>query len=115
MTGPQAKVTEIDILLALSTEDVLLRSGESDVLSSLADPRTGRTREGALIVPIRSAAMETLTEAYMAIVMAQLGGIGVRHRNLTVEEQCRAVRQVKRFESGMVVNPIPISPDAPLG
>src|SRR3546814_3520194 len=51
----------------------------------------------------------------MAIVMAQLGGIGVLHRNLTVEEQCRAVRQVKRFESGMVVNPITISPDATLG
>src|SRR3546814_18730503 len=59
--------------------------------------------------------MNTVTEADMGIVMAQLGGIGVLHRNLTVEEQCRAVRQVKRFESGMVVNPITISPDATLG
>ena len=59
--------------------------------------------------------MDTVTEAEMAIVMAQLGGIGVLHRNLTIEEQCDAVRMVKRFESGMIVNPITIAPDATLG
>ncbi|MBA4163576.1 MAG: IMP dehydrogenase [Erythrobacter sp.] len=105
----------MDIPLGLTFDDVLLRPGESDVLPSLADPRTRLTREIALNIPILSAAMDTVTEADMAIVMAQLGGIGVLHRNLTVEEQCRAVRQVKRFESGMVVNPITISPDATLG
>src|SRR5690606_19955911 len=62
-----------------------------------------------------SAAMDTVTEAEMAIVMAQLGGIGVLHRNLTIDAQCDAVRRVKRFESGMIVNPITISPDATLG
>lgn len=105
----------MDIPLGLTFDDVLLRPGESDVLPSLADPRTRLTREIGLNIPILSAAMDTVTEADMAIVMAQLGGIGVLHRNLTVEEQCRAVRQVKRFESGMVVNPITITPDATLG
>ncbi|KUO49583.1 MAG: IMP dehydrogenase [Sphingomonadales bacterium BRH_c42] len=105
----------MDIPLGLTFDDVLLRPGESDVLPSLADTRTRLTREIGLNIPILSAAMDTVTEADMAIVMAQLGGIGVLHRNLTVEEQCRAVRQVKRFESGMVVNPITISPDATLG
>jgi IMP dehydrogenase len=67
-----------------------------------------------LNIPVLSSAMDTVTEARMAIVMAQLGGIGVLHRNLSIEEQCAAVRQVKRFESGMVVNPITIAPDATL-
>ena len=109
------KVAHMDIPLGLTFDDVLLRPGESDVLPSLADTRTRLTREIGLNIPILSAAMDTVTEADMAIVMAQLGGIGVLHRNLTVEEQCRAVRQVKRFESGMVVNPITITPDATLG
>ena len=108
-------MAHMDIPLGLTFDDVLLRPGESDVLPSLADTRTRLTREIGLNIPILSAAMDTVTEADMAIVMAQLGGIGVLHRNLTVEEQCRAVRQVKRFESGMVVNPITISPDATLG
>jgi hypothetical protein len=69
----------------------------------------------SLNIPVLSSAMDTVTEADMAIVMAQLGGIGVLHRNLTVEEQAAAVRAVKRFESGMVVNPITIAPDATLG
>ena len=81
----------------------------------MADTRSRLTREIALNIPIVSSAMDTVTESDMAIVMAQLGGIGVLHRNLSVEEQCAAVRQVKRFESGMVVNPITISPDATLG
>ena len=105
----------MDIRLGLTFDDVLLYPGESDVLPSQADTRTQLTRGIALNIPILSSAMDTVTEADMAIVMAQLGGIGVLHRNLTVEEQVVAVRQVKRFESGMVVNPITIRPTATLG
>jgi len=108
-------VASIDIPLGLTFDDVLLRPAESDILPSMADTRTRLTREIGLNIPVLSSAMDTVTEADMAIVMAQLGGIGVLHRNLTVEEQCAAVRQVKRFESGMVVNPITISPEATLG
>ncbi|MBN8499856.1 MAG: IMP dehydrogenase [Sphingomonadales bacterium] len=105
----------MDIPLGLTYDDVLLRPAESEILPSMADLRTRLTREIALNIPVISSAMDTVTEADMAIVMAQLGGIGVLHRNLTVEEQVAAVRAVKRFESGMVVNPITISPDATLG
>ena len=105
----------MDIPLGLTYDDVLLQPGESDIVPSMADTRTRLTRDIALNIPVISSAMDTVTEADMAIVMAQLGGIGVLHRNLTVEEQCAAVRAVKRFESGMVVNPITISPDATLG
>lgn len=108
-------MASIDIPLGLTFDDVLLRPGESDILPSMADTRTQLTRQIALNIPVLSAAMDTVTEADMAIVMAQLGGIGVLHRNLTIEQQCTAVRAVKRFESGMVVNPITISPDATLG
>ena len=83
---------------------------QSDVLPSQADTRTQVTKAIALNIPILSSAMDTVTEADMAIVMAQMGGLGVLHRNLTVEEQADAVRAVKRFESGMVVNPITIGP-----
>ena len=102
------------IRLGLTFDDVLLVPDESAVLPSEADTRTRLTRDIALTIPVLSAAMDTVTEADMAIVMAQLGGIGVLHRNLTAEEQCGAVRAVKRFESGMVVNPITISPTATL-
>ena len=105
----------IDIPLGLTFDDVLLRPGESDIVPSQADTSTRLTREIALNIPVVSSAMDTVTEADMAIVMAQMGGIGVLHRNLTIEEQCAAVRAVKRFESGMIVNPITISPDATLG
>ncbi|RMB55197.1 inosine-5'-monophosphate dehydrogenase [Sphingomonas sp. PP-CE-3A-406] len=105
----------MDIRLGLTFDDVLLYPGESDVLPSQADTRTQLTRGIALNIPILSSAMDTVTEADMAIVMAQLGGMGVLHRNLTVEQQVAAVRQVKRFESGMVVNPITIKPTATLG
>jgi IMP dehydrogenase len=105
----------IDIPLGLTYDDVLLRPGASDLLPSQADTRTRLTRGIPLNIPVLSSAMDTVTEADMAIVMAQLGGIGVLHRNLTVAEQCAAVRAVKRFESGMVVNPITISPEATLG
>ena len=105
----------MDIPTGLTFDDVLLRPAESDILPSMADTRTRLTREISLNIPVVSAAMDTVTEADMAIVMAQMGGIGVLHRNLTIEQQCAAVRTVKRFESGMVVNPITIAPDATLG
>ena len=105
----------MDIPLGLTFDDVLLRPAESDILPSMANTSTMLTRNIALHIPVISSAMDTVTEADMAIVMAQLGGIGVLHRNLTLEEQCAAVRAVKRFESGMVVNPITIAPDATLG
>ncbi|HZU64571.1 MAG TPA: IMP dehydrogenase [Novosphingobium sp.] len=111
----ETSVAILDIPLGLTFDDVLLRPAESDILPSMADTRTRLTREIALNIPVLSAAMDTVTEADMAIVMAQMGGIGVLHRNLTIEEQCAAVRAVKRFESGMVVNPITISPHATLG
>ncbi len=109
------KVALMDIPLGLTFDDVLLRPAESDVLPSMANTATRLTREIALNIPVLSAAMDTVTEADMAIAMAQLGGIGVLHRNLDIAEQCAAVRQVKRFESGMVVNPITIHPEATLG
>src|SRR6187455_3451048 len=105
----------MEIETGLTFDDVLLRPAESDILPSQASTRTWLTRGIALNIPLLSAAMDTVTEAQMAIVMAQLGGIGVLHRNLTIEEQCDAVRTVKRFESGMVVNPITIGPEATLG
>ena len=105
----------MDIPFGLTFDDVLLRPAESDVLPTQVDVSTQLTRDIALTIPVMSAAMDTVTEADMAIVMAQLGGIGVLHRNLTIEEQAAAVRAVKRFESGMVVNPITIRPEATLG
>ena len=105
----------MDIPLGLTFDDVLLRPRESGVLPSMADTSTRLTREIGLNIPVLSAAMDTVTEADMAIAMAQLGGIGVLHRNLDIEAQCAAVRAVKRYESGMVVNPITIGPDATLG
>jgi IMP dehydrogenase len=104
----------MDIRLGLTFDDVLLVPGASEVLPTDADTRTRVTRDIALNIPVLSSAMDTVTEADMAIVMAQLGGMGVLHRNLTVEEQVAAVRAVKRFESGMVVNPITITPQATL-
>ncbi|MBD2841630.1 IMP dehydrogenase [Erythrobacter rubeus] len=105
----------MDIPLGLTFDDVLLRPAESSVLPSMADTKTRLTREIGLNIPILSAAMDTVTEADMAIAMAQMGGIGVLHRNLELPDQCAAVRAVKRFESGMVVNPITIGPEAVLG
>ena len=104
----------MDIRLGLTFDDVLLQPAASDLLPSEADTTSRLTSAISLAIPILSSAMDTVTEADMAIVMAQLGGIGVLHRNLTIEEQAAAVRTVKRYESGMVVNPITIAPDAPL-
>ena len=111
MTG---KGTRMDIPLGLTFDDVLLQPAESSVLPSQADTGSRVTREIRLNIPILSSAMDTVTEADMAIVMAQLGGLGVLHRNMDVEEQAAAVRTVKRFESGMVVNPITMTPDQTL-
>ncbi len=104
----------MDIRLGLTFDDVLLQPAESDVMPSQTDTSTQVTKAIKLNIPILSSAMDTVTEADMAIVMAQMGGIGVLHRNLSVEEQAAAVHAVKRFESGMVVNPITITPTATL-
>jgi len=99
---------------ALAFDDVLLAPGYSAVLPSETDISTQLTRSIKLNLPIISAAMDTVTESGLAIAMAQAGGIGVIHRNLMPEEQADAVRRVKKFESGMVVNPLTINPDATL-
>jgi IMP dehydrogenase len=99
---------------ALTFDDVLLTPGLSEVAPSSADIRTHITREIGLNLPIIASAMDTVTEARMAIAMAQAGGIGVIHRNLDPEAQAQQVRQVKKFESGMVVNPVTIHPEATL-
>jgi len=99
---------------ALTFDDVLLLPGHSEVLPSEANIGSRVTRTLELNLPILSAAMDTVTEARLAIAMAQAGGIGVVHRNLTPVDQAEQVRQVKKFESGMVVNPLVIGPDATL-
>jgi IMP dehydrogenase len=99
---------------ALTFDDVLLKPGLSELLPSDADIRTRITREIALNIPIVASAMDTVTEAKMAIAMAQAGGLGVIHRNVSADEQAAQVRQVKKFESGMVVNPLTIAPGATL-
>ena len=88
---------------ALTFDDVLLVPGASNVLPNTADTRTRVTQSIALNIPLLSSAMDTVTEARMAITMAQAGGMGVLHRNLTIEEQAQQVRRVKRFESGMCI------------
>ena len=99
---------------ALAFDDVLLKPGHSEVLPSEVNLATRLTSQISLNLPIISAAMDTVTEARLAIAMAQAGGIGVVHRNMTPELQAEEVRKVKRFESGMVVDPITIHPDATL-
>src|SRR5207249_8866620 len=99
---------------ALTFDDVLLKPGLSELLPSDADVRSRITRDIPLNIPIVASAMDTVTEARMAIAMAQGGGLGVIHRNLEPEQQAAQVRQVKKFESGMVVNPVTIHPEATL-
>ncbi|MDQ2088418.1 IMP dehydrogenase [Marimonas arenosa] len=101
----------MEIREALTFDDVLLVPGASAVLPSTADTRTHVTKSIALNIPLLSSAMDTVTEARMAIAMAQAGGMGVIHKNLSVEEQAREVRRVKRFESGIVYNPVTLRPD----
>ena len=98
----------------LTFDDVLIRPGLSDVTPSEVDVRSRVTRSISLNIPILASAMDTVTEAHMAIAMAQAGGIGIIHRNLDPAGQAAQVRQVKKFESGMVVNPVTIHPDAAL-
>ncbi|MGE3622510.1 MAG: IMP dehydrogenase, partial [Bdellovibrionales bacterium] len=99
---------------ALTFDDVLLVPAASNVLPSEVNTATRLTRTISLGIPLLSAAMDTVSESALAIALAQAGGIGVIHRNMTPAEQAEEVRRVKRFESGMVVNPITINPDAPL-
>ncbi|CAA7620385.1 IMP dehydrogenase [Candidatus Terasakiella magnetica] len=99
---------------ALTFDDVLLVPAESNVLPAQADTRTKLTRSIELGIPMLSAAMDTVTESRLAIALAQAGGIGVIHKNLDIEAQASEVRKVKKFESGMVVNPLTIHPDQPL-
>ena len=105
----------MEIREAFTFDDVLLVPGASEVLPADADTRTRVTNGIELNIPLISSAMDTVTEAEMAICMAQAGGIGVVHRNLDIREQARQVRRVKRFESGIVYNPITLSPDQTLG
>ncbi|RVV99623.1 IMP dehydrogenase [Mesobaculum littorinae] len=104
----------MEIREALTFDDVLLVPAASTVLPSTADTRTRATRDISMNIPLLSSAMDTVTESRMAITMAQAGGIGVIHRNLDVEAQANEVRRVKRFESGIVYNPITLSPDQTL-
>ena len=99
---------------ALTFDDVLLQPGHSEVMPGQTNIATRIARDIDLSLPILSSAMDTVTESRLAIAMAQAGGIGVIHRNLTPIEQAEEVRQVKKFESGMVVNPVTIGPDATL-
>jgi IMP dehydrogenase len=104
----------MEIREAFTFDDVLLVPAASSVLPNTADTRTRVTQSIMLNIPLLSSAMDTVTEARMAISMAQSGGMGVIHRNLTIEEQAREVRRVKRFESGIVYNPITLTPDQTL-
>ncbi len=104
----------MEIREALTFDDVLLVPQASSVLPSNADTRTFVTRQIAMNIPLLSSAMDTVTEGRMAIAMAQAGGMGVVHRNLDIEAQAREIRRVKRFESGIVYNPITLKPDQTL-
>ena len=98
----------------ITFDDVLLEPGESSVLPSEANIKTKVTKKISLSIPLISAAMDTVTESKMAIALAQAGGLGVIHRNLSVDQQIAEVKKVKKFESGMVINPVTISPDQTL-
>jgi len=100
----------MDLRDALTFDDVLIQPGKSSVLPADAETGTRFTRDITLGIPLISAAMDTVTEAALAIAMAQAGGIGVIHKNLDIAEQADEVRRVKKFESGMVINPVTISP-----
>ena len=104
----------MQIRQAITFDDVLLEPGASEVMPAQVDTRSRLTKTISLNIPLMSSAMDTVTEARLAIAMAQAGGIGVIHRNLTLEEQAEQVRRVKTFESGIVMNPVTIGPDATL-
>ncbi|ABI62045.1 IMP dehydrogenase [Granulibacter bethesdensis] len=114
-SSPQAAVSPVSrIEEALAFDDVLVIPSYSQILPSSVVTTTRLTRKISLNIPLVSSAMDTVTEANMAIAMAQHGGIGVIHKNLTIEEQAQQVRRVKKYESGMVVNPLTIHPDQTL-
>ena len=104
----------MEIREGLTFDDVLLEPGPSDVAPTQVDTKTKFTQTISLNIPLVSSAMDTVTEARLAVAMAQAGGMGIVHRNLTNEEQAEEIRNVKRFESGMVINPIVIYPDTKL-
>jgi len=104
----------MEIRQALTFDDVLLVPAASSILPTDTDTRTRLTREVSLGIPLISSAMDTVTESALAIAMAQAGGLGVVHRNLGIAEQANEVRKVKKFEAGMVVNPVTIHPDETL-
>jgi IMP dehydrogenase len=104
----------MEIREGLTFDDVLLQPAESSVLPARTDTATRLTRSIGLNIPLISSAMDTVTEGRLAIAMAQAGGMGVIHKNMTVAAQSDEVRRVKKFESGMVVNPVTIFPDEPL-
>lgn len=112
MSHPHDEGHDPFALVGLTYDDVLLLPGETDVIPSEADTTTRFTRNIELAAPVASAAMDTVTEAPMAIALARLGGIGIIHRNLSIEEQAKQVDQVKRSESGMISDPVTITPDA---
>ena len=101
-------------LMGLTYDDVLLLPGESDVIPSEVDTTTRLTRELSISVPLLSAAMDTVTESRLAIALARLGGIGVLHRNLSIQDQAHQVQIVKRSESGMITDPVTVGAEATL-
>lgn len=103
ISSPQILIPE-----AYTFDDVLLLPGASDVLPDAVNTQTQLTKTIKLNIPLLSSAMDTVTEDQMAIAMAQNGGLGILHRNMSIEQQAEMVRRVKRYESGMVVNPITI-------
>ncbi len=105
-----SSATSLRLREALTFDDVLLEPGLSEVLPNSVDVRTRIAPDIELGIPLLSAAMDTVTEAPMAIAMAQLGGLGIIHKNLEIDEQANQVRQVKKFEAGMVVNPMTVTP-----
>jgi len=105
----------MEIREGLTFDDVLLEPGPSETMPAEADVSTRLTRDINLKIPLLSSAMDTVTESRLAIAMAQAGGLGVLHRNMTIAEQADQVREVKRYESGMVINPVTISPETTLG
>lgn len=107
--------SQSQIIEGLTFDDVLLVPAASEIHPNDADTKTRLTKDISLNIPVLAAAMDTVTEGKMAIAMAQAGGLGIMHRNMTPEEQAEQVRMVKRFESGMVMNPITIAPDETLG
>ena len=115
MTVPTALTDDPFGFTGLTYDDVLLLPGNTDVIPSDADTSTRLSKRITLGTPIISAAMDTVTDSQMAISMARLGGMGVIHRNLSIEDQAAHVDRVKRSESGMIINPVTIGADATIG